>query len=323
VRPLLSVKGLRTYFFLRRGVARAVDDVSFEVDPGEAVGIIGESGSGKSVAVQSLLRLTFPPGRIVGGEAWFQGRDLLRLSEDELREIRGRRIAMIFQNPRHCLNPVMTIGEQVGRLGRLHRRDSARQAADRTGHLLEQVQIADRERVFHAYPHQLSGGMCQRVMIMMALVCEPTLMIADEPTTGLDVTIQRQILALMRDLWERTGVARITISHDMGVIAHTCRRVVVMYAGKVMEVGPVQDVYREPLHPYTRRLIQAVPRLDTSAKPLGIGGELPSPFTPPAGCRFHPRCTEAIEVCRREQPPLLTVAEGRQVACHLVGAGRP
>jgi oligopeptide/dipeptide ABC transporter ATP-binding protein len=302
---------------------RAVDDVSFDVGPGQVVGIIGESGSGKSMAVQSVLRLIFPPGRIEGGEVWFQGRDLLAAGEEELRSVRGRRIAMVFQNPRHCLNPVMTIGEQVSRLGRLHRGDSRREAGERVRGLLEQVQIADPERVFHAYPHQLSGGMCQRVMIVMALLCEPALIIADEPTTGLDVTIQRQILALMRELWARTRVAQLTISHDMGVIANTCERVVVMYAGKVMEVAPVADLYRAPLHPYTRRLIEAIPRVDAAVKPVGIGGELPNPLAPPAGCRFHPRCPDAIEVCRREEPPLLAVGARRQVACHLVGVDTP
>jgi oligopeptide/dipeptide ABC transporter ATP-binding protein len=321
--PLLAVRDLVTQFHLRAGVVRAVDGVSFEIGRGESVGIVGESGSGKSVTALSVLRLIAPPGRIVAGEIVFDGRDVLALSGEELRRVRGRGIAMIFQNPRSCLNPVMTVGQQVAAMARLHRRDTRGGATARALEMLRAVQIADAGRVSGAYPHQLSGGMCQRVMIAMAMVCEPALVIADEPTTGLDVTVQRQILALMQALWERTGVSRLLISHDMGVVATTCDRVVVMYAGKVVEAGPVRALFTAPLHPYTRRLVQATPRLDGARRPSAIAGELPDPVRPPAGCRFHPRCAEALDRCRHEEPRLGAAGAGRVVACHLVDGVSP
>jgi oligopeptide/dipeptide ABC transporter ATP-binding protein len=315
--PVLAVRDLVTQFHLRAGVVRAVDGVSFEVGRGETVGIVGESGSGKSVTALSVLRLIAPPGRIVAGEVVFDGRDVLALSEAELRRVRGRGIAMIFQNPRSCLNPVMTVGQQVAAVARLHRQDTRAGATARALEMLRAVQIPDAGRVFGAYPHQLSGGMCQRVMIAMAMVCEPALVIADEPTTGLDVTVQRQILALMHALWERTRISRLLISHDMGVVATTCDRVVVMYAGKVVEAGPVRELFKAPLHPYTRRLVGSTPRLDDARRPSAIAGDLPDPVRPPDGCRFHPRCVEAVERCRHEAPRLESAGAGRVVACHL------
>lgn len=315
---LLSVEDLSVQFPLRRGVVRAVDEVSFAVARGERLGLVGESGSGKSVAVQAVLGLVVPPGRITQGRVRFEGRDLVGLPEPVLRGIRGRRMAMIFQNPRHCLNPVMTVGAQLARVSRRHRGDSARAARDRVLDRLAAVQIADPHRVAAAYPHQLSGGMCQRVMIVMALICEPALVIADEPTTGLDVTVQRQILALMQELWTRHEMAQLTISHDMGVVAQVCQRVVVMYAGRIMEVAPVRELYRTPLHPYTRGLVASTPRVEGDGRPLAIPGELPSPIMPPAGCRFHPRCREAEPRCRHEVPALRDLGQGRLAACHLL-----
>lgn len=317
---LLAVENVSVQFPLRRGVVRAVEGVSFRLGPGESLGLVGESGSGKSVAMQAVLRLVPPPGRITQGTVRFEGRDVLGLPESVLRTIRGRRVAMIFQNPRHCLNPVMTIGAQLVRVSRRHRGDGAREARDRVLDRLAAVQIADPHRALAAYPHQLSGGMCQRVMIVMALICEPSLIIADEPTTGLDVTVQRQILALMQELATRHGMAQVTISHDMGVVAQVCRRVAVMYAGKIMEVAPVRDLYREPLHPYTRGLVASTPRVEGEYRPQAIPGELPSPITPPSGCRFHPRCPEAHARCRDEEPALRDLGHGRAAACHLLEA---
>jgi oligopeptide/dipeptide ABC transporter ATP-binding protein len=298
-----------------------VDDVSIHVGRGEAIGIVGESGSGKSVTAQSILRIIFPPGKILEGEIWLGGQNLLTVPENEMQKIRGKKISMVFQNPRTCLNPVMTVGEQVTKVCLLHQCQERKEAEARAQEMLRLVQIADPKRVFSAYPHQLSGGMCQRVMIVMALICEPLLIIADEPTTGLDVTVQRQILALMNELWERTGISRIMISHDMGIIANTCHRVFVMYAGKVMESGPIKELFKNPLHPYTHGLIRSIPRIDQEEKPLAIGGELPNAMTPPSGCRFHPRCSEVMEICRNEEPVFHSVGEGRQVACHLFDGG--
>ena len=314
---LLSIKNLKTYFYLRRGAVRAVDDVSIEVARGEAIGIVGESGSGKSVTAQSILRIIFPPGKILGGEIWFDGQNLLTASEEEIQKVRGKKITMVFQSPRTCLNPVMAVGEQITKVCLLHQCQEKREAEARALEMLRLVQIADPKRVFSAYPHQLSGGMCQRVMIVMALICEPLLIIADEPTTGLDVTVQRQILALMNELWERTGVSRIMISHDMGIIANTCHRVAVMYAGKIMETGAIKELFKNPLHPYTHGLIHSTPRIDQDEKPLAIGGELPNAMVPPSGCRFHPRCSRVMEICRSEEPIFHPVGEDRQVACHL------
>ncbi len=258
----------------------------------------------------------------MGGEIWFDGKNLLTASGEEMQKIRGKRIAMIFQNPRTCLNPIMTVGEQIAKICLLHQGGTKKAATARALEMLRLVQIADPERVFSCYPHQLSGGMCQRMMIVMALICEPLLIMADEPTTGLDVTIERQILNLMRQLlWERKGMSQMMISHDMGVIANTCHRVVVLYSGKVMEIGPVKAVYKEPLHPYTRGLIHSIPRIDQEEKPSTIGGELPNPMSPPPGCRFYPRCPEALSFCKEETPSVRQMGSGRFVACHLFREG--
>jgi oligopeptide/dipeptide ABC transporter ATP-binding protein len=312
---LLSIRHLKTYFYLRRGTVHAVDDISLDVENGEATGIVGESGSGKSVTAQSILRIIFPPGKIIEGQIWFNGQNLLVAPEEEMQRIRGKKISMIFQNPKTCLNPVMTVGEQITRIYLLHQCEERKKAEVRAQEMLRLVQIADPRRIFSCYPHELSGGMCQRIMIVMALICEPLLIIADEPTTGVDVTVQRQILALMNQLWEKTGVSRIMISHDMGIIAHTCEKVVVMYAGKVMESGPVKEVFKNPFHPYTRGLIHSIPRIDIEERPLAIEGELPNAMAPPPGCRFHLRCSEVENICKNEEPALRAIDGGRQVAC--------
>jgi len=314
---LLEVRDLTTHFFLRRGVVRAVDSVSFTVAENEMVGLVGESGSGKSVTALSILRLIQPPGRIVSGEVHFQGRDLLQLPETEMnRSVRGQAISMVFQNPRSCLNPVLNVGTQISRVYRAHRRASSADAHLRALEYLKLVQIPDPDRVMKRYPHQLSGGMCQRVMIAMALICEPVLLIADEPTTGLDVTVQGQILKLMRDLREQTQAAQLLITHDLGVVAETCDRVVVMYCGRVMEVGPVQDVFARPAHAYTAALLHSVPDVRKDFRTRTIPGSVPDPRDPPPGCRFHPRCDGCTDICRVEEPPLVEIHPGRQVACH-------
>jgi oligopeptide/dipeptide ABC transporter ATP-binding protein len=314
---LLEIRQLQTYFYLRRATVQAVDGVSFWVAPGEMVGLVGESGSGKSVTALSVLRLVQPPGRILAGEIIFQGRNLMALSDEEMNSsVRGQAISMVFQNPRSCLNPVMKVGDQIARVHRFHKRSSSRQAKDRTLAMLKLVQIADPERVMDRYPHQLSGGMCQRAMIAMALICEPALVIADEPTTGLDVTVQGQILELMRDLRNKTGAAQLLITHDLGVVAETCDRIVVMYGGKVMEAGPVVDLFRTPLHPYTAALLRSVPDIKKDFRTTTIPGNVPDPRDPPSGCRFHPRCADCRDECVAEAPDLVQVTSDRAVACH-------
>jgi peptide/nickel transport system ATP-binding protein len=316
---LLEIEGLQTYFYLRRATVKAVDGVSFWMAPGEMVGLVGESGSGKSVTALSVLRLIQPPGRIVSGTIRFQGREILRLSESEVNTgIRGQAISMVFQNPRSCLNPVLKVRTQISRVYRLHKRSSARKARERALEFLRLVQIPDPERVMDRYPHQLSGGMCQRVMIAMALICEPALVIADEPTTGLDVTVQGQILDLMRDLRHKTQAAQLLITHDLGVVAETCDRIVIMYCGKVMEAGTVAEIFRKPLHPYTVALLRSVPDVRKDFRTTTIPGSVPDPRDPPAGCRFHPRCSGCLDICRAEEPPLITCQSGRQIACHLL-----
>ncbi|GAB4537544.1 MAG: ABC transporter ATP-binding protein [Anaerolineae bacterium] len=316
---LLEVKDLQTYFYLRNATVKAVDSVSFWIAPGEMVGLVGESGSGKSVTVLSVLRLIQPPGRIISGEVIFQGRDLLKLPETEINQhIRGQAISMVFQNPSSCLNPVLKVRTQISRVYKVHKKSSTRAAQERALEFLKLVQIPDPERVMDRYPHQLSGGMCQRVMIAMALICEPNLVIADEPTTGLDVTVQGQILNLMRDLRHKTQAAQLLITHDLGVVAETCDRIMIMYCGKIMEVGNVNDIFREPLHPYTIALLRSAPDVRKDFRTTTIPGSVPDPRDPPAGCRFHPRCSECMDICRLEEPSLVECQPQRQVACHLM-----
>ena len=317
--PLLSVRDLRTWFHTDVGVARSVDGVSFDVAAGETLGIVGESGCGKSVTALSVLRLIRPPGRIEpGSRIALEGRDLLALPERELRAVRGNRVAMIFQEPMTALNPVFTAGDQIAEVVRVHERGSRRQAWDRAVAMLEAVGIPDPARRAHEYPHQLSGGMRQRVMIAMALVLSPALVLADEPTTALDVTIQAQILELLADLQRRLGTAIVMITHDLGVIAEVARRVVVMYAGEVVEEAAVGALFAAPHHPYTEGLMAAIPRLgERRARLATIPGTVPPATAWPAGCRFHDRCPYAWERCRVEHPPLYALGDGRASRCHL------
>ena len=324
---LLSVEDLRTHFFTRDGIVRAVDGVSFTVAAGETLAVVGESGCGKSVTSLSILRLiASPPGRTVGGRVMFEGRDLLRLSAREMRRIRGDAISMIFQEPMTSLNPVLTIGRQIAEVLVLHRGLSRADAERRALDMLRLVHIPEPERRIGQYPHELSGGMRQRVMIAMALACEPRLLIADEPTTALDVTIQAQILDLMRELKSRTGAAIVLITHDLGVVAEMAQRVVVMYAGRKVEEASVRDIFARPLHPYTRGLLGAVPKLGSSlamggrSKLTEIPGLVPSLREPIVGCPFAGRCPMVTDLCRRVAPAIEAKAPAHLVACHYAEA---
>ena len=315
---LLQVKDLRTHFFTLEGVVKAVDGVSYDIREGETVAVVGESGCGKSVSALSIMRLVaYPPGRIVGGEIWFNGHDLLTLNDEEMRQVRGKEIAMIFQEPMTSLNPALTIGRQVTETLEAHLDMPASDANRRAAELLRMVGIPEPERRLPQYPHQFSGGMRQRVMIAMALSCNPKLILADEPTTALDVTIQAQILELMKDLSQRFGVAMIIITHNLGVVARYADRVNVMYAGKVVEQGRARDIYHSPRHPYTLGLLRSVPRLDLprKAKLDPIDGQPPDPANLGPGCSFAPRCKFAIEKCPHEVPPLTPVRTGHLSAC--------
>ena len=318
---VLDVKGLQTVFFTNSGLFRAVDDVSFHVRRGETLAIVGESGCGKSVTALSIMRLVpNPPGKIVGGSIMLEGSDLLGLDEDKMREVRGNRISMIFQEPMTSLNPVMRIGDQITEAVRLHRPMTAKQAWDQAVEMLRLVRIPEPERRALEYPHQLSGGMRQRAMIAMALACRPALLIADEPTTALDVTIQAQILALVLELQKELGMALILITHDLGVVAQTAQRVIVMYAGKKVEEADVEALFANPRHPYTRGLmasIPAVPSLGGNAdvRLVEIPGMVPSLTRLPKGCAFAPRCEFAIARCREEYPPLENFGVDHWAAC--------
>jgi oligopeptide/dipeptide ABC transporter ATP-binding protein len=317
---LLEVKDLHTEFRTGAGLVRAVDGISYTVEPGETVAIVGESGSGKSVGALSILRLIpDPPGRIVGGEVWFNGRDLMTLSEEEMRRVRGSEIGMVFQEPMTSLNPVLTIGRQITETIEQHRGGDPVAAQKRAVELLGLVGIADAERRLRQYPHQLSGGMRQRVMIAIALACDPKLIIADEPTTALDVTIQAQILELMQSLTRRLGVALIIITHNLGVVARYAHRVNVMYAGRIVESGSAASLYHDPHHPYTMALLHSVPRLDRprQARLDPIEGQPPDLTQLDRGCSFRPRCRFAIERCAEAPPPLLpSGAPGQHSACY-------
>ena len=318
--PLLSVRNLVTRFRTARGTLTAVDHVSFDVHAGETVAIVGESGSGKSVTALSILRLIpDPPGQIAGGEILFEGRDLLKLSDAEIRDVRGDRIAMIFQEPMSSLNPSLTVGMQVGEPINLHRKMPWRKALEKARDLLGMVRMSDTASRVGAYPHQFSGGMRQRAMIAMAMACEPRLIIADEPTTALDVTVQAQILDLLKDLAQRTNSALILITHDLGVVARYADRVVVMYAGRVIESAPAAELYARPRHPYTRGLMASVPRLDgnPNERLIPIEGQPPDLARLPPGCAFAPRCRQASDACRSAPPPLRNIAPLHQLACVL------
>lgn len=319
--PLLRIRDLKTWFRVEEGMAKAVDGVSLEVYPNEMLGIVGESGSGKSVTSLSIMRLIpDPPGVIAGGEIWFEGRDLLKLSHPEMRKIRGDQIGMVFQEPMTALNPVFTIGMQVIETVRNHLDVSKREAFEISVAMLERVGIPAARRRMKDYPHQFSGGMRQRVMIAIALVCNPRLLIADEPTTALDVTTQAQILELMMALKaQREGGAIILITHDLAVVAETCQRVVVMYGGKIQEVGTVEQIFDDPQHPYTQGLLASLPSRQAKrrARLKAIPGNVPSIMEMPTGCKFCTRCEQAFDRCQAEEPQLLELGEGRRVRCHL------
>jgi peptide/nickel transport system ATP-binding protein len=317
---VLDVRNLKTVFFTNSGLFKAVDDLSFSVRRGETLAIVGESGCGKSVSALSIMRLVpEPPGRVVGGSVMLEGTDLLSLNEAEMRKIRGDRISMIFQEPMTSLNPVMRIGDQITEVVRLHREMTAKEAWNRAVEMLRLVRIPEPERRAQEYPHQLSGGMRQRAMIAMALACRPALLIADEPTTALDVTIQAQILALIVDLQQKLGTGLILITHDLGVVAQTAQRVIVMYAGKKVEEATVEDLFEHPRHPYTRGLMASMPAVigleaNNDARLTEIPGMVPSLTNLPTGCAFAPRCSLAIDRCRTEYPPLLDFG-GHLAAC--------
>ena len=315
---LLDVRNLHTQFAISGGVVRAVDGVSWDVAAGETVALVGESGCGKSVSALSVMRLVAAPaGRIVGGQILFKGRDLLQLSDEEMREVRGAAIAMIFQEPMTSLNPVLTVGRQLTESTEVHRGFTPVQSRARALELLGMVGISDPERRLSQYPHQFSGGMRQRMMIAMALACNPALILADEPTTALDVTIQAQILELMKELSRKLGVAMVMITHNLGIVARYADRVNVMYAGRIVERGTAREIYANPRHPYTLGLLRSVPRLDEprKAKLLPIQGQPPDLSHLPPGCAFQARCQFAVDRCLIEAPPLETVAPGHVSAC--------
>ncbi|MHB1611746.1 MAG: ABC transporter ATP-binding protein [Sulfobacillus sp.] len=322
---VLEVKNLSTYFYTDEGVVRSVDGVSFHIDAEETLGIVGESGCGKSVTSLSIMQLVpNPPGKIVSGEILFEGDNLLKKTPEQMRKIRGNDIAMIFQEPMTSLNPVYTIGDQIAEAVILHQKMNKRTAFERSVEMLRLVGIPSPERRAREYPHQMSGGMRQRVMIAMALSCNPKLLIADEPTTALDVTIQAQILDLMRKLKREFHTAIMLITHDLGVVAEMTDRVAVMYAGKVVEECSTVDLFREPLHPYTLGLLESIPRLDlvTNEKLHVIEGTVPNLLHLPKGCSFAPRCPKAMDICRQEAPVLTEVSDGRKVSCWLHSEGK-
>jgi oligopeptide/dipeptide ABC transporter ATP-binding protein len=323
VAPLLEIRDLHTEFRTGAGIVRAVDGISYTVDPGETVAIVGESGSGKSVGAMSILRLIpHPPGRITQGEMWFSGRDLMRLTEDEMRHVRGGEIGMVFQEPMTSLNPVLTIGRQVTETLEQHRGMNRAAAQRRALELMGLVGISDAARRLNQYPHQLSGGMRQRVMIAIALACEPKLIIADEPTTALDVTIQAQILELMKRLTQRLGVALIIITHNLGVVARYANRVNVMYAGRIVESGAARAIYHDPRHPYTKALLRSVPRLDRPRQMRlnPVEGQPPDLARLDAGCAFRPRCPLAFAACAEARPALEPAADKTHFAACFHGA---
>ena len=313
---LLSIRNLRTYFFTEDGIVKAVDGISLEIDKKEAVGLVGESGCGKTVTALSIMRLVPPPGKIVSGKILFKGEDLLKKSEDEMRKIRGNRISMIPQDSVSSLNPVLTIGEQIAEVIRLHQGLNRREAKRKVVEMLELVGIPSPSKRMNEYPHQLSGGMRQRVMIAMALACNPELIIADEPTTALDVTIQAQILDVMKNMIKEFGCSLLLITHDFGVVAEMCDKVIVMYAGNIVEYAHTKALFKNPKHPYTHGLLNSIPKIDANIKRFkAIDGTVPNLIDPPAGCKFHPRCPYAREICSKQKPQIVEVEPGHFVSC--------
>ena len=322
---LLEVKNLRTSFATGDGIVHAVDNVSFNVRRGEAIALVGESGCGKSVTAMSIMRLLTPPGKITGGSISFKGKDLASISERDMRKVRGNDIAMVFQEPMTSLNPVFKIGAQLAEAIRIHRKASKKEAWQIAGDMLELVSIPDPHKRLQDYPHQLSGGMRQRVMIAMALSCDPELLIADEPTTALDVTIQAQIMELLASLQKRLGLAILLITHDLGVVAEFCERVIVMYTGRVVEEAKVGDLFANPAHPYTRGLLKSLPSVNTNTDASGrgrlptIAGMVPPLTNLPSGCKFNPRCPDVMDICLGREPALMPVGPGQSARCYLHG----
>ena len=307
--PLLEVRSLSTHFFTEEGVVRAVENVSFEIYPGEILGLVGESGCGKSVTGLSILKLiSTPPGKIVSGELFFDGKDLLKFEEREMEKVRGNEISMIFQEPMTSLNPVFTIGDQIMEAILLHQGVDKAEAKRRAIEMLDRVRIPSPEKRIDSYPHQLSGGMRQRAMIAMALSCQPKLLVADEPTTALDVTIQAQVLQLLKEIQREMGMAVMLITHDLGVVSEIADRVAVMYAGRIFEYGPIEAVFGKIGNPYTKGLMRSIPQLDERKKRLhAIPGQVPNPMDLPVGCKFHPRCYLMVNECKEEEPALFQV----------------
>ena len=319
--PTLEIKNLTVHFETEEGTVQAVDSVSFHINRGEIVGLVGESGSGKTVTSLSILKLVAsPPGHYRSGRVLFEGKDILQIDQEELRKIRGGEIAFIFQDPMTSLNPVKRVGDQIAEAIKLHQGLVETESARKAVEMMERVGIPSASTRWRQYPHQFSGGMRQRVMIAMALSCNPKLLIADEPTTALDVTIQAQVLDLMRDLWRQFQASILFITHDLGIIAEMCHRVVVMYAGRIVETAPAKDLFTSPFHPYTTCLLRSRPQLGRKGTRLQIiRGAVPNMIAPPEGCRFHPRCDRAELLCKSEVPSLREVTNHRQVACHIVG----
>lgn len=320
---ILKIENLQTHFLTRRGVVKVLDGLNLELRRGQIVGLVGETGSGKSVTGFSILRMVRRPGQIVGGKIYFDGDDLLELSETEMQAVRGREIAMIFQDPRASLNPVMTIGQLLGQVLRYRRAMPPNELSAAAADLLRQVHISDPARRLAAYPHQLSGGMCQRVMIALALACQPKLLIADEPTTGLDVTIQQQIMLLLKELRDQLGMSQIIITHDLGLAAELCDMIAVMYAGEIVELAPADELFERPRHPYTVALLKSRPLFGDRRQIPAIPGMVPDFITPPSGCRFHPRCAYAFDRCAAVRPAPVAVSPTQSAACLLIEERRP
>ncbi len=313
---MLEVKNLKTYFNIEEGLVPAVDDVDFQLSARETLAIVGESGSGKSVTSLSILRLIKEPGKIVGGNIMYLGKDILKMKEKEIRSIRGNEISMIFQEPMTSLNPVFTVGRQISEVIMIHQKLKKQEALQKAVELIKLVGIPNPDKCVDNYPHQLSGGMKQRIMIAIALACNPKILIADEPTTALDVTIQSQILNLMKELKEKLGTAIILVTHDLGVVAQLSDNIMVMYAGKAVEYGPTLEIFKDPLHPYTEGLLNSIPKIDEELNRLKIiRGTVPSPFQLPEGCKFSTRCDYVMDICKEREPEYITLASGRKVRC--------